>query len=127
MFQSKLCNSSQTLRVYNNPVLPCTRVITGGLNYDKEIQIIGLVLEHWKRFEVNLINIDDIALHFNPRFEENCIVFNTQRNERWGNEERLDWSAFSTSKYFQLNIRVENSCYSISINGQHVYNYKHRV
>jgi hypothetical protein len=44
-----------------------------------------------KRFEINLLqgynDTDDIAFHFNPRFDVRTIVKNHRHNGGWGQEE----------------------------------------
>ncbi|KHJ96851.1 galactoside-binding lectin [Oesophagostomum dentatum] len=40
------------------------------------------------RIQVNFCIGSDIAYHFNPRFNENCVVGNTRREGSWMEEER---------------------------------------
>jgi hypothetical protein len=51
-----------------------------------------------QRFELNLLqgysDSDDIAFHFNPRFNVRQIVKNHRRNGQWGSEENQAFPAF---------------------------------
>ncbi len=55
------------------------------------IFIRGHIHPHAKRFEINFLqgynDGDDIAFHFNPRFDVRTIVKNHRRNGQWGSEE----------------------------------------
>ena len=51
-----------------------------------------------KRFELNLLqgysDSDDIAFHFNPRFDTRQIVKNHRQNGQWGQEENQPFPAY---------------------------------
>lgn len=70
-----------------NPA-PFITLIPSGLFPSKSVIISGMVLPNAKRFHVNFRSGNDIAFHFNPRFNENALVRNTQINNTWGPEER---------------------------------------
>lgn len=62
------------------------------------------------RFAVNLVisghDDDDIALHFNPRFDVNYCVRNSCRNKVWGEEEKAAYvsNPFKLGENFVLEI-----------------------
>ncbi len=67
------------------------------------------------RFHVNLMLGGDIAMHFNPRFKENCIVRNTRTGGKYGSEERNGPGLpFSPGAMFDLKILVEPNSYKVS-------------
>uniref|UniRef100_A0A8B9Q522 Galectin n=1 Tax=Apteryx owenii TaxID=8824 RepID=A0A8B9Q522_APTOW len=81
------------------------------------------------RFHVNLKAGEDIALHVNPRFEEKVIVRNTLLNRSWGKEERSLPSKMplSQGQNFSIWIYCDAQCFKMATNGQHQFDYKHRI
>ena len=57
---------------------------------------------------------EDVALHFNPRFKENCVVRNTRINGKWMSEERDGGMSFFPGRTFELRITVKPNCYEVS-------------
>jgi hypothetical protein len=68
------------------PSIQSCRIHTGS-----RIFVRGFIAPGAKRFELNLLqgynDGDDIAFHFNPRFDSRQIVKNHRRNGQWGQEE----------------------------------------
>ncbi|XP_007421577.2 galectin-4-like [Python bivittatus] len=112
-----------------NPCIPFNGPIFGGLSEGKMILIQGCVLYSARRFAVNLVCAnEDIAFHFNPRFDEgNVIVCNTQTNGCWGPEERTSNMPFRPSVSFEVIINIRSHGYQVSINGNHILDYRHRL
>ncbi|KAI6186487.1 Galectin [Aphelenchoides besseyi] len=77
---------------------------------------------------------DDVALHFNPRFEkgswlkkaENVIVFNSLQNNKWGMEHRVP-NSLQVESSFTLRILVLQDYYKITLNGKHCVDFIHRI
>lgn len=92
-----------------------------------------------RRFHVNLQKgvtaspHPTIALHFNPRYREpnvppseTLIVTNSWINA-WGTEQRTRCSALRPGNNFVLIIRRQQYHYDISVDGNLVANYPHRI
>jgi len=61
------------------------------IHIGSRIFVQGLIPLGSNRFELNLLqgysDGDDIAFHFNPRFDSRTIVKNHRQNGQWGQEE----------------------------------------
>ncbi|XP_062966654.1 galectin-9 isoform X2 [Cynocephalus volans] len=111
--------------IYTMPF--CTR-IPGGLYPSKSIVVVGTVLPYAQRFHINLRSGNDIAFHLNPRFDENTVVCNTQINGSWGSEERrLQQIPFGQGLGFSVCIMCEGHCFKVAVDGQHLFEYYHRL
>ena len=86
------------MHVINNPVIPFWGHIPEGVHPGTVIHVDGHVPHHSDRFDINLVQGKDvgphvshhssIALHFNPRVNEEQIVLNSRHHTSWGNEDR---------------------------------------
>ncbi|XP_058428499.1 galectin-9 isoform X3 [Marmota monax] len=117
---------------YLSPMVPFSGTIHGGLQEGLQITIQGTVLHSFEnRFAVNLqtgFSDQNIALHFNPRFEEGgYVVCNTKQNGRWGPEERKMQMPFQKGKPFELCFQVESSEFKVMVNKNFFVHYAHRV
>jgi hypothetical protein len=119
---------------YNNhscqapsPSCPYNGPIPNGLIPGKQIFISGVVGHHADRLQFNLkTHSGQIALHVNPRFNDNCIVRNTERGG-WGQEERQGPMIFQRGAPFELIISCEHDRYRVAVNGQPAFDYHHRI
>ncbi|XP_072464431.1 galectin-4 isoform X2 [Notamacropus eugenii] len=80
-------------------------------------------------FHVNFaLSGDDIAFHFNPRFDGwDKVVLNSKQGGRWGSEERKNSMPFHKGSAFELVFTVTNEHYKVVVNGSPFYEYKHRI
>ncbi|XP_046711921.1 galectin-5-like isoform X2 [Silurus meridionalis] len=113
-----------------NLAVPFDMLLPRGI-YDKLLIIIqGEVNPNAERFSINLARNEDIAFHFNPRFNEDGIavlVRNTMINDVWGTEERTAPSfPFVPGKPFEVKILCTQTEYKVAVNGAHMFEYKHR-
>ncbi|KAM9324007.1 galectin-9-like [Gastrophryne carolinensis] len=113
--------------IYNPPV-PFQSAILGGISDGTRVTIQGQVHSYAKTFAVNFLCFNnDIAFHFNPRFNEGNIVCNTMQNKSWGSEERKHHVPFQKNTYFDISIVVLGHAFQVTVNGQFVLEYHHRV
>ncbi|XP_073409115.1 galectin-8-like [Dendrobates tinctorius] len=78
-------------------------------------------------FQCGRAEIDDIAFHFNPRFNEGLVICNTKEQENWGEEESKSEMPFQRGKLFEIQIQVTKCEYKVSVNGRHHMEYYHRI
>ncbi|XP_054565070.1 galectin-9B-like [Eptesicus fuscus] len=111
------------------PPIPFFTSIPGGLYPFKGITISGTVLSNAQRFHINLCSGNDIAFHMSPRFNENAVVRNTQTNNCWGPEERglTRNMPFVRGQAFLVWIKCEGHCLKVAVDGQHLFDYYHRL
>ncbi|XP_070082529.1 galectin-5-like [Equus caballus] len=115
-----------TLSLEENPYFTG---IPGGLHPYKHIMVSGTVQHSAYRFHINLRSGTDIAFHLNPRFCDNTVVRNTLINGSWGHEER-DLSGempFIPGQSFSVGIMCEEHRFKVEVDGQHLFDYKHRL
>ncbi|XP_005003642.1 galectin-9 isoform X2 [Cavia porcellus] len=112
-----------------NYPIPYFTSIPGGLHPFKVITVSGVVLPNARRFHINLRCGSDIAFHLNPRFDENTVVRNTQIKGTWGSEERsLPFQMpFRQGQSFLVAIICEGHHYRVTLDGQHLLEYAHRL
>lgn len=103
--------------------------IATGLGVGKTLLLFGTVEKKAKRFHVNLLRKNgDIALHFNPRFDEKAtlmdkndeqlnkfqtVVRNSLQNNEWGNEEKEGKMPFEKGVGFDL--AIQNEAYAFNV------------
>ncbi|OBS76419.1 hypothetical protein A6R68_17127, partial [Neotoma lepida] len=85
-------------------------------------------LDHW--FIINFKRGNDVAFHFNPRFNENnrrVIVCNTKEHNAWGREERQSAFPFESGRPFKIQVLVEPDHFKVAVNDAHLLQYNHRM
>ncbi|CAJ0958882.1 unnamed protein product, partial [Mesorhabditis belari] len=99
-----------------------------GLAPGKTLVVYGCPEKKAKRFHINLLKKNgDIALHFNPRFDEKAIIRNSLIANEWGNEEREGKIPFEKAVIFDLEIHNEEYAFAINVNGERFASYAHRL
>ncbi|KAL3995206.1 32 kDa beta-galactoside-binding lectin [Acanthocheilonema viteae] len=102
-------------------------IVDGGLLPGKSLYITGMPDKRSKRFNINLLKQNgDIALHFNPRFDEKIVVRNALIGGVWGKEEREGKLPFAKDKMFDLQLRNEGDAIQITVNGELFTRFVHR-
>lgn len=88
--------------------------LAGGKPRPRMLFLFSLCLRFVVNFQ-NSFNGNDIAFHFNPRFEEGgYVVCNTKQNGQWGPEERKMQMPFQKGMPFELCFLVQRSEFKVS-------------
>ncbi|XP_012306430.2 galectin-3 [Aotus nancymaae] len=111
-------------------VVPYNLTFPGGVMPRMLIIIQGMVKPNANRIALDFKKGNDVAFHFNPRFNENnrrVIVCNTKLDNNWGREERQSVFPFESGKPFKIQILVESDHFKVAVNDAHLLQYNHRV
>uniref|UniRef100_A0A915NNE0 Galectin n=1 Tax=Meloidogyne floridensis TaxID=298350 RepID=A0A915NNE0_9BILA len=101
-------------------------IVGEGFAPGKTMLIFGTPEKKGKRFHINLLRKNgDIALHFNPRFDEKAIVRNSLIANEWGNEEREGKLPLEKGIGFDLKIVNEEYAFQIFLNEERFCSYAH--
>ncbi|XP_063040484.1 galectin-3b [Engraulis encrasicolus] len=100
--------------------------------YDRMlITIMGQIKPNAKAFTIDLSKGRDIALHLNPRFNEDghkVVVRNTLIGGTWGSEERnCPGFPFVAGQPFELKILCHHDQFKVAVNKAHLFEFKHRI
>ncbi|KAA0702122.1 Galectin-9B [Triplophysa tibetana] len=106
--------------------VPYKTVINGGLYPGKNITIQGIINPNAYRIAFNLRHGSGIALHYNPRFDENLVVRNSLHLESWGSEERFGGMPFQKGQPFQVTLSCNPHHFNVFVGGQQAHTYNHR-
>nr|XP_021506515.1 galectin-3-like isoform X1 [Meriones unguiculatus] len=110
--------------------VPYDLPLPGGVRPRMMITILGTVKPSANRFALDFKRGNDVAFHFNPRFNENnrrVIVCNTKQNNNWGREERQSAFPFESGKPFKIQVLVEADHFKVAVNDAHLLQYNHRM
>lgn len=110
--------------------MPYNLPLPGGVVPRMLITIMGTVKPNANRLALDFKQGNDVAFHFNPRFNENnrrVIVCNTKLNNAWGREERQQAFPFEMGKQFKIQVLVEPDHFKVAVNDTHLLQYNHRV
>ncbi|XP_036445334.1 galectin-6-like [Colossoma macropomum] len=113
------------------PEVPCRQVLPEGLKNQTLITVRGEPKPNADRFMIDICKGDDIAFHFNPRFNEDgkqVIVRASRINDVWDFEEKeLPSFPFRRGKPFEIKILCTSSEYRVEVDDRHLLNYVHRM
>ncbi|XP_004370942.1 galectin-3 [Trichechus manatus latirostris] len=110
--------------------LPYDLHLPGGIMPRMMITILGTVKPNANRIALDFMRGNDIAFHFNPRFNENnrrVIVCNTKQDNVWGREERQNAFPFESGKPFRIQVLAEADHFKVAVNDAHLLQYNHRM
>ncbi|CAO2601617.1 Lgals2, partial [Lemmus lemmus] len=67
-------------------------------------------------FTINLgQDQDKLNLHFNPRFDESTIVFNSRDGGSWGKEQRESNKCFSPGEEVKITVAFHNNEFKVAL------------
>jgi len=111
------------------PSIQSCRIHTGS-----RIFVRGFIPPGAHRFELNLLqgysDGDDIAFHFNPRFDARQIVKNHRRNGQWGQEENQPFPThmpLMPGTQIDLQITCQPDKYTVYMNNHLIAEYHHKI
>lgn len=110
--------------------VPYDLPLPGGVMPRMLIRILGMVKPNANRLALDFKRGNDVAFHFNPRFNENnrrVIVCNTKVDNNWGREERRTTFPFEIGKPFKIQVLVEPDDFKVAVNDAHLLQYNHRM
>ncbi|XP_023971216.1 galectin-3 [Physeter macrocephalus] len=110
--------------------VPYDLPFSGGVMPRMLITILGTVKPNANRLALDFQTGNDVAFHFNPRFNEDnrrVIVCNSKLNNNWGKEERQTVFPFESGKPFKIQVLVEADHFKVAVNDAHLLQYNHRV
>ncbi|KFQ65883.1 Galectin-3, partial [Pelecanus crispus] len=112
------------------PPIPFDLPLQAGLLPRLLITITGTINPNANRFSLDFKKGNDIAFHFNPRFNEDnrkVIVCNSMFQNNWGKEERTaPRFPFEAGKPFKLQILCEVDHFKVAVNDAHLLQYSFR-
>ncbi|XP_059415489.1 galectin-2-like [Carassius carassius] len=92
-----------------------------------EMKVSGKTKPGCEAFSINIgHNADTIALHFNPRFNSNVIVCNSNHGG-WGDEHQEPCFPFQQGEEFKLSITFNNDTFYIKLPGGTMMSFPNRL
>ncbi|XP_051834051.1 galectin-3 [Antechinus flavipes] len=122
--------SGPTSPVGSPLVVPYELPLPGGIMPRMLITIIGSTKNNANRIALDFKKENDVAFHFNPRFNEDnrrVIVCNSKFDNNWGKEERHAEFPFEAGKPFKIQVLVETDHFKVAVNDAHLLQYNHRM
>ncbi|XP_036910247.1 galectin-3 isoform X2 [Sturnira hondurensis] len=110
--------------------VPYSLPFPGGVTPRMLVTILGTVKPNANRLVLDFKRGNDVAFHFNPRFNEDnkrVIVCNSMLNSSWGREERQSVFPFESGKPFKIQVLVEPDHFKVAVNDAHLLQYNHRM
>ncbi|KAK3549073.1 hypothetical protein QTP70_030375 [Hemibagrus guttatus] len=97
---------------------------------DMALLFHGVVSEHGKSFEINLLTgdsgCDDVAFHISPRIGKS-VALNSFINGSWQTEEYASDDPFSKGASFQMFFIINSEGYEVLVNNLKHCTFKHRI
>ncbi|NWX18015.1 LEG2 protein, partial [Aegotheles bennettii] len=91
------------------------------------LKIKGKISDDADNFSINLgCSSSDLALHFNPRFNESVIVCNSRCSEVWEKEHRDDHFCFSKGSTIKIIIEMLADKFQVKLPDGHEVEFPNR-
>lgn len=131
-FGSATITPSQVRLEAIHPEMPSCFAVSGDLTTGCAFLVAAVPSEGAKRFAINLqtgeSDTDDIAFHFNPRWDDGpSIVLNTRQSGSWGKEMVIPTFPFQIGCPFHLIIFCQDDGYALTLDDRLLVVYSHRV
>ncbi|XP_035974384.1 galectin-4 isoform X3 [Halichoerus grypus] len=113
-----------------NPPVPFRKRLQGGLTARRTVIIKGSIPAMGRSFVINFMvgSSGDLALHINPRLTEGLVIRNSYLNGSWGSEDKkISYNPFGPGQFFDLSIRCGIDRFKVYANGQHLFDFSHRL
>ncbi|XP_016044011.1 galectin-7-like [Erinaceus europaeus] len=111
--------------------VPYVISLPNGIELGAMVKIRGTVPENADRFQIDLMcskgQEPDIALHFNPRFDQNKVVFNSRKSGSWGTEEYGHDFPFRHRQAFEVLIITDQEGFKVVIGDQKYHHFRYRI
>ncbi|XP_038199419.1 galectin-2 [Arvicola amphibius] len=92
------------------------------------LKIKGKIHKDVNSFTINLGQEQDkLNLHFNPRFNESTIVFNSRDGGSWGQEQRESNKCFSPGEEVKITVAFHNSEFKVTLPDGHTVTFPNRL
>ncbi|XP_066251035.1 tectonin beta-propeller repeat-containing protein isoform X2 [Euwallacea similis] len=95
-----------------------------------EAERLGINLEapvSYKSKHKAFTELENVCLHLNPRFSDNCVVRNSMTEGKWDNEEREGEMPFVRGQEFKLRIESSEDAFHIFVNDKDFTSFRHRL
>ncbi|XP_068938204.1 galectin-2 isoform X1 [Petaurus breviceps papuanus] len=97
------------------------------LKMGRTLRLKGKIDDDATWFSINLgSGPGNLALHFNPRFEENVIVCNSQNGGSWEKEHRDDHMCFRPGMEIKLTVTFEEDEFQVKLPDGHQVKFPNR-
>ncbi|XP_058243135.1 uncharacterized protein LOC131351660 isoform X2 [Hemibagrus wyckioides] len=130
LFSKHLSIPSEISHPVIQPALPYMGSIKEEIRPDMALLFHGVVSEHGKSFEINLLTgdsgYDDIAFHISPHIGKS-VALNSFMNGSWETEEYASDNPFSKGASFQMFFVINSEGYDVFVNNLKHCTFKHHI
>ncbi|NXC69159.1 LEG2 protein, partial [Anhinga anhinga] len=91
------------------------------------LKVKGTISDDADQFSINLgCSSSDLAFHFNPRFNESVIVFNSKHSQAWQAEQRDNHFCFSKGSTIKVIIEMLADKFRVKLPDGHEMEFPNR-
>ncbi|NXF42758.1 LEG2 protein, partial [Oceanites oceanicus] len=98
-----------------------------GMKTGDTLKVKGKISDDADKFSINLgCRSSDLGFHFNPRFNESVIVFNSKCSDTWQEEQRDDHLCFSRGSTIKIVIEMLADKFQVKLPDGHEVEFPNR-